>query len=123
MNNKINIAVDAMGGENAPKKILDGIEHFINNKNDIYFNIFGNKSVIEKNMPNKISKNFYNIIHTDETVKDEDSALTGAKNKNTSMWLAVDSVKSKKSDKIKNMTYINPLHILYGENYHYQEFN
>ena len=98
MNNKINIAVDAMGGENAPKKILDGIEHFINNKNDIYFNIFGNKSLIEKNMPKKISKNFYNIIHTDEKVKDEDSALTGAKNKNTSMWLAVDSVKNKNSD-------------------------
>jgi len=26
MNNKVNIAIDAMGGENAPKKIIDGIE-------------------------------------------------------------------------------------------------
>ena len=25
MSNKVNIAIDAMGGENAPKKIIDGI--------------------------------------------------------------------------------------------------
>ena len=30
MNNKIIIAVDAMGGENSPKKIIDGIAHFSN---------------------------------------------------------------------------------------------
>ena len=25
MNNKVNIAIDAMGGENSPKKVIDGI--------------------------------------------------------------------------------------------------
>ena len=28
MTNKVNIAIDAMGGENSPKKIIDGIEYF-----------------------------------------------------------------------------------------------
>jgi len=27
MTNKINIAIDAMGGENSPKKIIDGINY------------------------------------------------------------------------------------------------
>ena len=27
MSNKVKIAIDAMGGENAPKKIIDGIAH------------------------------------------------------------------------------------------------
>ena len=30
MTNKIKIAVDAMGGENSPKKIIDGIEISLN---------------------------------------------------------------------------------------------
>ena len=28
MNNKVKIAVDAMSGENSPKKIIDGIEFY-----------------------------------------------------------------------------------------------
>ena len=30
--NYISIAVDAMGGDNAPEKIIDGCEIFLNNK-------------------------------------------------------------------------------------------
>ena len=87
-----------MGGENSPKKILDGIHIFSKNNNDIFFKIFGNRDQIEKNISKKIDKEIYEIIHTDEFVKDEDSALTGAKNKKTSMWLAIKSVKNKESD-------------------------
>ena len=39
MNNKIVIAVDAMGGENSPNKIIDGIAHFSKNKK-IFFLIY-----------------------------------------------------------------------------------
>ena len=43
----------------------------------------------------------FEIIHTDDVVKGTDSPLEGAKRgKNTSMWLAVQSVKEKKSDVI-----------------------
>ena len=98
MSNIVKIAVDAMGGENSPKKILDGIAHFTKNKKDIFFNIFGDKKKIEINISKHISKNIYKIIHTDEYVKDEDSAFVGAKNKKTSMWLAVESVKNQESD-------------------------
>tara|TARA_B100000579_G_scaffold430224_1_gene443235 strand:- start:1363 stop:2361 length:999 start_codon:yes stop_codon:yes gene_type:complete len=98
MNSKFIIAVDAMGGENSPKKVIDGIINFSKNKNDIFFKIFGNKQIIEKNISNNLNKDNFQIIHTDEFVKDEDTPLMGAKNKKTSMWLAVESVKNKESD-------------------------
>ena len=44
-------------------------------------------------------KNNYELIHTDEKISGDDSALGAAKKgKNTSMWLAIESVKSNNSD-------------------------
>ena len=47
MKKLITIAVDAMGGDNSPQKIIDGIElHYKNSKN-IFYKIFGDKNMIE----------------------------------------------------------------------------
>ena len=37
MSNIVKIAVDAMGGENSPKKIIDGIEISLKNNKENYF--------------------------------------------------------------------------------------
>ena len=47
MPDMIKIAVDAMGGDNSPKKILDGIIHQHNKNKDIFYKIFGNKKEID----------------------------------------------------------------------------
>jgi glycerol-3-phosphate acyltransferase PlsX len=95
----IKIAVDAMGGDGSPKKVIDGIiHHFKNNKNSFY-KIFGDKNKILSNINNDLPRSSFEIIHTMEVVKGTDSPLEGAKRgKNTSMWLAIQSVKEKKSD-------------------------
>ncbi len=99
MTKKITFAVDAMGGEDSPKKIIDGIKLFNKKNKDVYFKIFGNKTIIDKNLNNFIDKNSFEIINTDNQVVDTDSALGGAKKgKDTSMWLAIESVKNKESD-------------------------
>ena len=100
MNKSIVIAVDAMGGDNSPKKIIDGIELYHQKNKNIFFKLFGNENLIRENLKNKkISKDVYEIIHTDECIKGEDTALAAAKRgKNTSMWLSVESVKNKSSD-------------------------
>ncbi len=99
MINKITFAVDAMGGENAPKKVLDGIKIFHQNNKDVYFKIFGNSDLISKHIYEFIDKSFYEIIHTSNEVVDTDTALAAAKRgKDTSMWLAIESVKKKDSD-------------------------
>ena len=99
MSDIIKIAVDAMGGDGSPKKIIDGI--ILNHKSnkDNFFKIFGDKNRISQLIEKKISKDFYEIIDTDKVVESSDSPLEGAKRgKNTSMWLAVESVKNRDTD-------------------------
>ena len=100
MKKSIIVAVDAMGGDDSPRKIIKGIELFHKNNDHVFYKLFGNKNLILDclNKAN-INKSNYEIVHTDEKIENEDSALAGAKKgKNTSMWLAVDSVKNKTSD-------------------------
>ena len=52
MNSKIRIAVDAMGGENSPNKILKGIQLALKNNSDNFFLLFGNKEIIKKSLDN-----------------------------------------------------------------------
>ena len=99
MNKIIKIAVDAMGGDGSPKKIMQGIfHHFKNNKNSFY-QIFGDKEKILPHVKDDFPSSAFEIIHTMDVVKGTDSPLEGAKRgKKTSMWLAIQSVKEKKSD-------------------------
>ena len=54
MSNLIKIAVDAMGGDGSPKKIIDGIIHNHKSSNENYFQIFGDKNEIESHLEKKI---------------------------------------------------------------------
>jgi Fatty acid/phospholipid biosynthesis enzyme len=99
MSDLIKIAIDAMGGDDSPKKVVEGIILNHNKSKENFFLIFGNENEIIKHLKNKIDKKFYKIIHTDSLVKSTDSPLEGAKRgKNTSMWLAIESVKRKEAD-------------------------
>ena len=99
MNKEIKIAVDAMGGDGSPKKVIDGIIHHFQNNKDTFYQIFGDQDKIANLIDKKITKDSYKIINTKEVVKGTDSPLEGAKRgKNTSMWLAVESVKNKDAD-------------------------
>ena len=99
MSEIIKIAVDAMGGDNSPKKIIDGIVHNHQSNKKNFFKIFGDKEKISELINSKISNDFYEIIHTENKVESTDSPLEGAKRgKDTSMWLAIQSVKNKDAD-------------------------
>ncbi len=95
----IKIAVDAMGGDNSPEKVINGvIHHYAKNKN-IFYKIFGDEQKINNFLKNKIDKKNYQIINTLNKVSSEDSPLEAAKKgKDTSMWLAIESVKKKDCD-------------------------
>tara|TARA_B100001287_G_C22675810_1_gene527582 strand:+ start:1200 stop:2204 length:1005 start_codon:yes stop_codon:yes gene_type:complete len=100
MSEIVKIAIDAMGGDNSPKKIVDGILHNHNKGNEKnFYKIFGKKNEISKYLGQKIDKQFYEIVDTDDFVKSTDSPLEAAKRgKKTSMWLAIESVKKKDTD-------------------------
>jgi glycerol-3-phosphate acyltransferase PlsX len=99
MNNKIIIAVDAMGGDNSPKKIVDGIELSLKESKENFFKLYGNKDQLNV-LVNKNPKinNYCEIIHSENNIKDEESPLTAAKkSKSTSMWQSIESQKNGKS--------------------------
>ena len=99
MSKTIKIAFDAMGGDGSPKKIIEGINHHFKNNKNTFYQIFGDKGQIEKFITEELPSENFEIVHTEDTVKGTDSPLEGAKRgKKTSMWLAIQSVKEKKSD-------------------------
>jgi phosphate acyltransferase len=99
MQNPVKIAVDAMGGDGSPKKVIDGLIHNHKNKKVNFFKIFGNEKEILRYINNNIDKSYYDIINTENFVRSTDSPLEAAKRgKDTSMWLAVESVKNKDAD-------------------------
>ena len=102
MNNPIKIAVDAMGGDNSPNKIIKGIELHSLNSNNVFYNIFGKSDLIEPLIKKtSLAKSSYKINHTNDFIKDEDSPLAAAKKgKRSSMWLSIESLKKEESDAI-----------------------
>ena len=64
MSDFVKIAVDAMGGDGSPKKIIDGIIHQHKNNKDVIYKIFGNKDEINPLIDNRILKDNYEIFHT-----------------------------------------------------------
>tara|TARA_X000000950_G_C13783668_1_gene606221 strand:+ start:190 stop:1191 length:1002 start_codon:yes stop_codon:yes gene_type:complete len=99
MSDFVKIAVDAMGGDDSPEKIINGIIHNHKKNNKIFFKIFGDQNKIEILLNKNISNDYYEIIHTENSVLSTDSPLEAAKRgKDTSMWLAIDSVKKKEAD-------------------------
>jgi glycerol-3-phosphate acyltransferase PlsX len=103
MSKKISIAIDAMGGENSPDKIIEGISFFIkknNFNNDFILNIFGKENIIEEKLKKyNLNSNSINLINSNSVVSDEETPMTAVKNsKNTSMWNCIQHQLEGKSD-------------------------
>ena len=99
MDKNITIAVDAMGGDGSPKKVIDGINYHSQNAKNVKYLIFGNKEIIDDYIPSTLNKSCFNIIDTKNKVEGKDTPLEAAKRgKDTSMWLSIESVKQKKAD-------------------------
>ena len=84
------------------QKIIKGIKIHHNNTNNIFYNIFGDKKLIDP-LINKeqLPEKSYKIFDTKNHIKDEDSPLSAAKKgRDTSMWLAIESLKNNDSDAI-----------------------
>ena len=54
--NQITIAVDAMGGNNSPDKVIKGCEIFLKLNNDSNLVIFGDKNLVDNNLIKDIIK-------------------------------------------------------------------
>ena len=63
MTKVIKIAVDAMGGDGSPKKVIDGIIHHYESSKNSFYKIFGDSEKIKRLIPEKLKRedNVYGI--------------------------------------------------------------
>jgi len=100
MSDKVKIAIDAMGGDNAPKKVIKGIEISLKYNKNNFFYLFGDEILLSKEISNaNIEKKYYQIINTKDKILDHESPLAAAKRgKDSSMWKAIESLKINTAD-------------------------
>ena len=92
----ITIAIDAMGGDNAPKAIVDGANLAIKTFNDIQINLYGDSESIEQYL---VKDERIKVIHTTEIVTGEDEPVRAIRRKkDSSMVVAARDVKEGKAD-------------------------
>ncbi|MCD8510840.1 MAG: phosphate acyltransferase PlsX [Bacillus sp. (in: Bacteria)] len=90
------LAVDAMGGDNAPESIVKGCEIALEEYDDLNIILVGNEAEITKHIQ---ASERVEIIHTEVTIEGEDSPVRAVRRKrDSSMVLAIQQVKDGKAD-------------------------
>ncbi len=113
----INIAVDAMGGDYAPKEQVEGAMLAIRDFEDVHITLYGDESTLKKYLRDDTR---VDIVHTTSTIdmgeKDPIHAIRG--NRDSSMARALESVRQEKNDAVVSsgatQALIAGAHILVG---------
>ena len=101
MTNSIHLSLDAMGGDNAPQIIVDGAAQSKIRYPDVKFSFFGNKNKLLPLVSSIKTLKDSQIIHTDEIIgANQKPSIAIRKGKNSSMGLAIQSVKTGQTDAI-----------------------
>ncbi|NMH71220.1 phosphate acyltransferase PlsX [Bacillus sp. RO3] len=90
------LAVDAMGGDHAPKEIVLGVKRALSEFSDIEVLLYGDENQIKQYIS---SEDRLTIIHTDEVIEATDEPVRAVKRKkNASMVLMAQAVKDGEAD-------------------------
>lgn len=85
------IAVDAMGGDHAPKAIVEGVNRAIQDFSDIEIQLYGDEAKIREHLT---ASERVTILHTNEKINsDDEPAKAIRRKKDASMVLAARAVK------------------------------
>ena len=98
MTDKVKIAIDAMGGEKSPKKVISGIEISLQSSKENIFDLYGDENILKKEVSkSKLLIQHCEIINTKDVILENESPLAAAKRgKGSSMWRAIESLKEQK---------------------------
>ena len=101
MTKSIRLSLDAMGGDNAPQIIVDGAAQTKIRHPYVKFSFFGNKIKLLPLINSSEVLKESEIVHTEEFVDaNEKPSIAVRKGRNSSMGMAIQSVKSGKADAI-----------------------
>lgn len=90
------LAVDAMGGDHAPKEIVLGVKRALREFNDIEVLLYGDEKQIKQYVT---PEDRLTIVHTDEVIEGTDEPVRAVKRKkNASMVLMAQAVKNGEAD-------------------------
>lgn len=91
------IAIDAMGGDDAPKVVVEGVLLAAESFPDTTMVMYGDENQINQYLTKELSN--IEIVHTDEKIEsDDDPVRSIRRKKSASMVLAARSVKNKEND-------------------------
>jgi glycerol-3-phosphate acyltransferase PlsX len=92
----MNIAIDAMGGDNAPKEIVKGALLAVEQYPDLSITLVGDETKIAEFLPDNHP---FKIIHADEVIETSEEPVRAVRRKkNASMVLAANEVKAGHAD-------------------------
>ncbi|PLR69716.1 MULTISPECIES: phosphate acyltransferase PlsX [Bacillaceae] len=90
------IAIDAMGGDNAPKAIVEGAMKAVSLFKDIEITLYGKENLIKEHLSNKER---ISIVHTDTVIEATDEPVRAVRRKkDASMVLMANAVKDGQAD-------------------------
>lgn len=89
------ISIDAMGGDDSPKVVIEGLARVVAKNSDVKFLLFGDEVRVRKELEKfpqleKVST----VEHSPEVISNEDKPSQVIRNRNTSMYMAIAAVKS-----------------------------
>ena len=95
-NRQVLIAIDAMGGENSPYKVLKGVEIFLEKEKNTKIIFFGDEVSINQNIKkNKFNIFNFEVVNTQDTISDEDTVNTILRSKkNSSIYKGLEFAKN-----------------------------
>lgn len=104
MAKKWTIAIDAMGGDNAPLSVIAGLDIIYDYlvKNEIALLLFGDAKVLAPYLAKYPRlNNISTVVQADEVVQGDDKpSKIIRKGRNTSMWKAIEAVRNKEADAV-----------------------
>src|SRR5690625_640802 len=90
------IAIDAMGGDNAPQAVIEGAMQAIKDRQDLEVILVGNEAEMKPYLTNDER---ITIIHTNEMISGEEDPIRAVRRKkNASHVLTANEVKEKRAD-------------------------
>lgn len=100
MQTKVRIAVDAMGGDNAPVEIIKGVIEAVNERDDIKCFLVGKEDVVKSELTKyTFNEDQVEVINASEEITcDESPVVAIRKKKDSSMVVALNLVKNNEAD-------------------------
>ena len=102
MQEKIKVAVDAMGGDNAPGEIVKGAVDAVNVRKDIQVLLVGKQDMVKEELKKyTYPKDQIEVVHAEEVIETAEPPVNAIRSKkNSSLVVGMNMVKQKEADAI-----------------------